>query len=105
MAQFDVYLNKNPRTKKLFPYLVDIQNSVIKDIATRIVIPLGYAYLFANEYMDKLSPKIEYNDESLILLTPQLASIPQKALSKPIGTIQHLRDEVINSLDFAITGI
>ena len=31
MAQFDVYLNKNPRTKKHFPYLLDIQNNVIED--------------------------------------------------------------------------
>lgn len=105
MAQFDVYLNKNPRTKKNFPYLLDIQNNVIEDIATRIVIPLGYAHLFVNEYLGKLSPKIEYNDEKLILLTPQLASIPKKVLSKPIGTIEHLRDEVISSIDFAITGI
>lgn len=105
MAQFDVYFNNNPRTKKYFPYLVEFQNSVIEDIATRIVIPLAYAHLFANEYMAKLSPKIEYNDENLILLTPQLASMPKKALSKPIGTIEHLRNEVISSLDFAITGI
>jgi len=105
MSQFDVYFNKNPRTKKYFPYLVDIQNSVISDIATRVVIPLGYANLFANEYMDKLSPKIEYDDEKLILLTPQLASIPAKTLNNPIGTIEYLRDEIIGSLDFAFTDI
>lgn len=105
MAQFDVYLNRNPRTKKYFPYLVDIQNPAINDIATRIVIPLGYANLFANEYMRKLSPKIEYDDEKLILLTPQLASIPATTLKNPIGSIDHLRNEIIDSLDFAVTGI
>ena len=41
MAQFDVYSNPSRHTQKVFPYIVDIQNSVISDIATRIVIPLG----------------------------------------------------------------
>ena len=105
MAQFDVYKNPNNRTKKQFPYIVDIQNEVVSEIDTRIVMPLGKASLFANEYMDRLTPQIEYNGEQLILLAPQLASVPEKMLKKPIGTIEHLRDEIMSALDFAIMGI
>lgn len=105
MAQFDVYKNPNDRTKKQFPYIVDIQNEVIAEVDTRIVMPLGKSSLFGNEYMNRLTPQIEYKGEQLILLAPQLASVPEKILKKPIGTIEHLRDEIIKALDFAITGI
>lgn len=105
MAQFDIYKNPNARTKKQFPYLVDIQNEVIADLDTRIVMPLGKASLFANEYMDRLTPDIEFEGDKLILLAPQIASVPERILKNPIGTIEHLRDEIITALDFAITGI
>jgi len=30
MAQFDVYINSNPSTKEEIPYLLDIQNDILK---------------------------------------------------------------------------
>lgn len=105
MAQFDVYLNPNRNTRKAFPYILDIQNSVISDLATRIVIPLGRLESFKNEKMAGLTPEVAYEGEQLLLLTPQLASIPAKVLKEPIGSLSHLRDEIIAAIDFAITGI
>jgi toxin CcdB len=40
MAQFDVYENLNERTKNSIPFLLDIQNDVLKNLFTRVVIPL-----------------------------------------------------------------
>jgi toxin CcdB len=105
MAQFDVYQNPSRNTRHAFPYLVDIQNPVISDIATRIVIPLGQLQSFKNKSMNNLTPEIEYEGEKLLLLTPQIASIPSKILKDPIGSLSHFRDEIIAAIDFAITGI
>ncbi|MGK0250495.1 MAG: toxin CcdB [Oleispira sp.] len=105
MAQFDVYQNPSRNTRNAFPYLVDIQNPVISDIATRIVIPLGRLLSFKNESMINLTPEIEYDGEKLLLLTPQIGSIPSKILQNPIGSLNHFRDEIIAAIDFAITGI
>ncbi len=41
MKQFDVYINPSASTRDVFPYVVDIQNPIISEIATRIVITLG----------------------------------------------------------------
>ncbi len=103
--QFDVYQNPSTKTKTFYPYIVDIQNSYISEIATRIVIPLGKLQNFKNESMKGLTPEIEYKGEKLLLLTPQIASISAKTLKKPIGSLSHLRDEIIAALDFAVTGI
>lgn len=105
MAQFDVYKNPSHSTKKAYPYIVDIQHELIFDIATRMVIPLGKLSHFKNEQMQGLTPVIEYEGEKLLLLTPQIASIPVQQLKDPIGSLSHFRDEIISSLDFAITGI
>jgi toxin CcdB len=105
MAQFDVYRNPSKTSHKHFPYLVDIQSPFISEISTRIVIPLGNADLFNNEIMNKLTPEITYDDEDLLLLTPQISAIASKLLTKPIGSLAHFREQIISSLDFAVTGI
>jgi toxin CcdB len=105
MAQFDVYRNPSKASRKHYPYLLDIQNPYISEIATRIVIPLGYASSFGNESMKRLTPEISYQDDALFLLTPQISSIPAKFLKEPIGSLAHFREQIINALDFAIAGI
>ena len=105
MAQFDVYRNPSMQSKKHYPYLLDIQSPYISEIATRIVIPLGYAVSFKNEAMTNLTPEISFEDEQLLLLTPQISSVPENILSNPIGSLSHFREQIINALDFAVTGI
>ncbi len=55
--------------------------------------------------MTKLTPKVEYEGENLLVLTPQISSMPAKHLNSPVGTLEHMRDEIIAALDFATTGI
>ena len=55
--------------------------------------------------MDRLTPQIEYEDKQLLLLVPQIASMPSKSLKNPIGSLTHIRNKIISALDFAITGI
>ena len=104
MAQFDVFINPSSTTRKAFPYIVDIQSTTIEDIATRIVVPLARRRSLNEQAMKKLTPEIQYEDEILILLVPQIASIPAKYLKNPIGSLNHFRDEIVAALDFAITG-
>jgi len=55
--------------------------------------------------MKGLTPEIEYQGVRLLLLTPQIASIPSNILKNPIGSLSHFRNEIIAALDFAITSI
>ena len=105
MAQFDVYKNLNKNTQKAFPYMVDIQNSIVSDISTRIVIPLGKASHFKNQQMEGLTLEIGHDEENLVLITPQLASVPATILKEPIGSLEHMRDDIVAALDFLITEV
>jgi toxin CcdB len=105
MAQFDVFRNPSTATHKHFPYLVDIQSPYLEELATRIVIPLGKASLFKDTAMKGLTPEVTFQGEHLLLLTPQISAIPKKQLKAPIGSFSHMRDDLLNALDFAIFGI
>ena len=84
--------------------LVDIQHEVISDIDTRMVLPLAQPEFFKQTHMTVLTPVVNYNGEQLVLVTPQIAAVSKKLFRKPIGTLEHFRDEVIAALDLAISG-
>jgi len=105
MAQFDVYPNPSKISKAHYPYLVDIQSSLLSDLATRIVIPLGKRSAFGGQAMQGLTPEISFADQELLLLTPQISAVSEKHLKSPIGSLSHFRDQIVGALDLAITGI
>ena len=105
MAQFDVYENPSGASKKAYPFILDIQSDLLENIATRIVVPLAVYGKFKNEEMKGLTPKVSFENEELLILIPQLASMPAKTLKNPVGTLSHFRDEILAALDLAITGI
>lgn len=105
MAQFDVYTNPSKTSKSLYPYLVDVQSPHLSELATRIVVPLGKSSSFRGNAMQGLTPEIDFEEEKLLLLTPQISSMPTKQLNSPVGSLTHFRDQIVGALDFAITGI
>ncbi len=105
MAQFDVYPNPSKTSKAHYPYLIDIQSALLTDLATRIVIPLARHAAFGEQAMRGLTPEVTFNDQTLLLLTPQISSVPEKHLKNPIGSLSHFRDRIIAALDLAVTGI
>lgn len=40
MSQFTVYANKNAKTRKTFPYLIDMQSDLLEELQTTVAIPL-----------------------------------------------------------------
>lgn len=105
MAQFDVYRNPSSKTNKAYPFLVDVQNSVIDQLATRLIVPLTKNKTSNSLYMKNLTPEIEFEGETYLFLTQQLSSIPEDVLKDCIGSFDQSRELLIGAIDFAITGI
>lgn len=93
-----------PSLKACFP-AIDRTGCDRVQLDTRIVIPLGKASYFGSELMARLQIQVSYDDQEFVLMTPQISSIPRSTLKEPIGSLQHLQQEIIDALDFAITGI
>lgn len=103
MPQFDLHENRNPKTKGLIPYLLDIQSDLLADLATAVVIPVCLAGTVSHS-MTRLTPKVEIDGERYLLLTPQLASISRKELGKTVANLASHRNEIIGAVDFLLAG-
>ena len=100
MAQFDAYENINEKTKEQIPFLLDIQNDILKNVSSRVVIPL----VISKEAINFLNPQFIINEIDVILSTAELASIPMEILGNKVCSLKDKREEIIGAVDFLVTG-
>lgn len=103
MAQFDVYLNPDPVQRERTPYLLDVQNSFLDRLATRVVVPLRRAE-YASLPMHELNPAVEVHGQALVLDTAALAAIPGRGLGQPVASLRQQSSNVVSALDVLFGG-
>ena len=101
MAQFDIYENLNPNTNEEIPFLLDIQNDILKNLSTRVVVPL----ILNMKPAKILNPQFEINDLTVTMSTAELAGIPIDSLGSIICSVEDKKYEIISAVDFMITGL
>lgn len=105
MSQFTVYANKNVRSRKTFPYLIDIQSNLLEELQTTVVIPLCKTTHLKDQIIAKLCPLVEIGGEKFVAMSQQLAGIDRSQLGKEITNLAANRPQIIAAIDFMITGI
>jgi toxin CcdB len=103
MAQFDVYQNRNPRTRNEIPYLLDVQADLLASLATRVVVPL-FAVTAMEMPVKHLTPRFKIDSTDVVMSTAQLAGVDQQVLGVKVGSLAVHREEIIAALDFLFTG-
>lgn len=100
MARFDLYANPDDDTRRLAPYLLDVQSTHVGVLPTRIVIPVrpGRQLAFSGKPSD-LPPVFEISGEDCFLDTPAMSAVPLNALGKHIGSLSAHREAILAALD------
>ncbi|MFC3852316.1 CcdB family protein [Salinispirillum marinum] len=105
MGQFALYLNNDNGSKKTYPYFVDVQNNLLSDLNSRLVIPLTPAKKVNEKVAKKLCPTVCIDGEAFILVTNQMTTVPISILTSEIDSLEHYRQQIIDAIDMLITGI
>lgn len=103
MAQFDVYENANPATKKSAPYLLDVQADLLASMTTRVVVPL-VAISAMGKPAKHLNPQFKVKRTALVMSTAELAGVDLQVLGEKVASLKEQRNEIIAALDFLFTG-
>lgn len=102
MAQFDVHPTRG-QAARLAPYLVELQNDSVADLATVVVAPLRKAD--AGKPLSVLHVPVSLDGEAYWLAVEELISLPRKALQPSVASIGEVRPAVIAAVDFLFSGI
>ena len=98
MARFDVYMHPDAVLRKKTPYLLDVQNSHIDRIATRVVLPMRNADLF-DQRMSSLNPLFEIAGKQVVLDTAAIAAFLAVELKKPVLSLGAQSEAIVEALD------
>ena len=104
MAQFDVYENPNPTSRKTIPYLLDVQTDLLDSLATRVVVPLATVTTIPNPGRH-LNPVFSIGETKVVMSTAEIAGVSIKRLGTKISSLNEQRNVIVAALDFLITGI
>lgn len=105
MSQFTLYENENKKSKKTYPYFVDVQNDLLDGLNSRLVIPLSAYETLSDTNAKKLCPVIEIKKKNFVLLTHQMTSVPKSILKKKVTSLEASRYEILGAIDMLLTGI
>lgn len=105
MSQFSVYENKDKTTKKIYPYFLDVQNDLLDELNSRVVIPFSTLGSIKHRDAKKLCPIIKIKDNKFVLLTHQLTTVPESLLTVKVTDAETFRSEIIAAIDLLFTGI
>ena len=105
MRQFVAYRNRNKAAAGLYPFLLNVQSDLIRDMETRVVIPLLRAPSKRPPAPDRLSPLFELDGEKFVLMTPMIASVGIGVLGGEAHDLSRERATILAALDLLISGI
>jgi toxin CcdB len=105
MSQFTLYENKDKSSNKTYPYFVDVQNHLMNELNSRLVIPLTPITKVKDIVAKKLCPVIHIDGSDFILVTNQMTTVPKSILKSEVTSLEHYRYQIIDAVDMLITGI
>jgi toxin CcdB len=100
MAQFDYY----PRAHGS-GYWLDCQTDLMEHYDTRFVIPLVPLDEAPDPPGRVLNPQFEIGGLRYSLLTQFAGTIPASELERRAGSLERRRYDILNALDFLLTGV
>lgn len=98
MARFDVHANPVAAERRHTPYLLDVQNEYIDQLATCVVVPLRREAAFGPRARG-LNPLVTVAGEAVVLDTAALGAVPRSELRKTIASLRDARAEILEALD------
>ncbi len=99
MARFDVY-----RLGGFRHYVVDVQADILRDLSTRVVVPLVALDEQQSETSPRLRPLLTISGTDYVLNTPELAAVPSSRLAERVANLDHQHETIVDALDFLMQG-
>lgn len=105
MTQFTLYKNEDSASNDAYPYFIDVQNSLLSGLNSRLVIPLSAHETLNNTDAKRLCPVIRLDEGNFVLLTHQMTSVPSSILKTEVTSLESFRYEILGAIDMLISGI
>jgi toxin CcdB len=103
MAQFDVFVNPIPETRRAYPFLVVLQSDFVQDVREPIVAPVVPRQSLS-KIAGRLAPIVAFQGSEHVILVPALTGVASRDLTQQQGSLASARSEVMAAIDYLFFG-
>ena len=100
MKQFDIFKNLNNGTNLEIPYFLIVQHDILSHVTSSVIVPL----VTDIKPSSHLNPIFEIENQRVVMSTTEITSVPRNILTQKVCSLEHKRVEILNAIDFMITG-
>lgn len=103
MSRFDVRANLNKASRARVPLLLEVQADLLGALGTRLVVPL----VPASEYgppAARLNPVFRLGPRNYVMDTAAMAAVSTKLLGPRSASLAARSAEILDAIDFLISG-
>ncbi|MEQ4924904.1 CcdB family protein [Proteus hauseri] len=106
MSQYTVYRNKSLKSRERYPYIIDIQNDLLGDFDSRIIMPIALLS-DKNSQLKILTPVIEIDNQKCVIITKSVTTMAKSQLkiADIVCVIPDVHTEIVAAMDMIISGI
>ena len=104
MARFDVYINADTQSRRLYPFLLEVQADLLRDLQTTVVIPLALPASIENKPTSDLNPEFTISGKRVMAMTQELSAIQRRALGKRTASLVDEQTRILAALDLLLSG-
>ncbi|MCC8420414.1 MULTISPECIES: CcdB family protein [Photorhabdus] len=79
MAQYAAYRNKSPKSREQYPFIIDIQNGLLNDYDSRVIMPIALLS-DKNSRVKALTPVIEIKGDQYVVITKSVITVAKSKL-------------------------
>jgi toxin CcdB len=105
MAQWDVYENPVASARERLPFLLVLQSDLLKELPTRLVVPLSLGKTRDKNLPKQLVPRFDVKGVSVVLKPHEAGVVAASALRKPIASLRDDARRVVAAIDAVISGV
>ncbi|MDC7233735.1 MAG: CcdB family protein [Spirochaetales bacterium] len=104
MNQFDIVRNKNQKSSKKVPFLINLQSDPMDLLGSRIVAPLRNESEYSDQKISRIHIPITVENTNYIIFISELAAIPTQLMGEKIMNAADMRQEFTSAIDLLFTG-
>lgn len=103
MRRYDIRINTDTATKRIFPYLIILQSDLLSSVATVLVAPLVKGQ--GHSRIAKLNPIVEVDGKPYAALVQEMAALLRKRLGAVKSNAAAQHTEFVAAIDLIFTGV
>jgi toxin CcdB len=104
MAQFDTFANPIPGSRRVYPFVVCLQSTLLAGRENQVVAPLAPRKALAGT-SSRLAPVISIDDAEYAVLILALMTLPARDLEHRVANLASYRNELLGAADLLFYGV